>query len=241
MLENEVFLGGVSSSKMIKVPGNGREILTTAFSGYGIYATNKRIIGTKSTKLGMTRLIPFGTLMTVRNDESKNFEELDRSKDIEIFKNEISRIELIPREFMKTDAGISIYNNNSEIILRIAFANDTDFENIKQLMNNFYPELFQTGGSRIQNTGGEKSENHSTNPRTYSQSSITQQKVKKEKTAGERILALGSLIVGLYIWFFLISYVTSHSGLTDNSWGGFIAGMLIGFCFILYGIGLFGY
>jgi hypothetical protein len=144
MLDDEICFGGFASSKMIKVPAVGDIIgaFSSAFSGYGIYATNKRIIGTKNYKLALLRLNAVASLITSRQDESKNFEELEKSKDIEIIKGDISRIEMTASSFMK-NAVLTIYNNKSEKFLSVAIANDKDYEEIKNLMKKFYPEVLQ--------------------------------------------------------------------------------------------------
>ena len=85
-MNEEEYIGGVESSRLVR----GKVL-----GGYGLYATNKRIIGVK--KLGkaiMSGLLTDYGMLTSKKKSSQSIEELERKKDLEVFKEDISELEM---------------------------------------------------------------------------------------------------------------------------------------------------
>jgi hypothetical protein len=143
-IDEELFLGGFASSDLgIKVG---------ELSGYGVYITNKRLIGVKNSKMGLSRmagniipLIGIKNVVTASDDKSaiydssaKTIDQLEKVKDLEVIKEDISEIEVYkPHGFTKGYLRITKKSGENITIFILHFM---EFEKMKDLMNVFYPE-----------------------------------------------------------------------------------------------------
>jgi len=133
--EEEQLLGGLTSGDL--------HLKGKVSFGYGIYVTNKRIIGVKSMKgLLASGLLGLAGLWVGRTDSSaKAIAELEEKKDIEVRKEDVSEIE------MKKPHGIRAgYLNialNSGGSVTVLIGNKKEFEPIKNLMAAFRPAVLK--------------------------------------------------------------------------------------------------
>jgi len=139
MVDDEVYLGGFASAN-----------LTRGFmGGYGIYATNKRIIGVKGIGAKERGTMIAGALGGVvgsalakkfTDDKSaKMIQELDEKKDFEISMDQISQIEIKKGSFMKK--GQLMITPKSGDAITIKVYGNNEFSMTRDLMQSFSQEL----------------------------------------------------------------------------------------------------
>jgi hypothetical protein len=140
MVDDEVYLGGFASAN-----------LTRGFmGGYGIYATNKRIIGVKgiaaTSRGGMIASALVGgvvgsALQKKFTDDkiAKMIQELDEKKDFEISIDQISQIEIKKGSFMKK--GQLMITPKSGDAITIKVYGNNEFSMTRDLMQSFFQEL----------------------------------------------------------------------------------------------------
>ena len=146
-MQEEKYIGGIKSSHFKKKK-------TWGVGGYAIYVTSKRIIGIKGTFMGLIKDTAKGTfldtvlfpylsagLMLGKKEKSKAVEQLEKNKDIEIFKKDVSGIEIKkPSALCFISAGyLKIERKNGEPV-QISILFKPDFKEIKKLMEAFKPE-----------------------------------------------------------------------------------------------------
>jgi hypothetical protein len=138
MEQGEQFLGGFAGGFLAK----GGTV------GYGLYATNKRLIGVNVVKVGARsflggqlagfvegQLIP--TLSA--NESAKVIAELDEKKDFDVRKDQISNIELkSPGVF---GLGHMIITALSRQETKIGLRHKEAYQRMRDLMQVFYPEV----------------------------------------------------------------------------------------------------
>ena len=134
-MEGEQLIGGVASNWL------RRE--RWSYPGYGIYATNERIIGIKMRKgiavMAVVGGIPgiFVGQAVTKAESDKTLEELEEKKDIEIMRNEISQME-ITRPGLFKGGRLKIIRRaepNAEFII----GGKKEFKLITELMRAFFP------------------------------------------------------------------------------------------------------
>lgn len=128
----EHLLGGLTSGNL-HVKGR------TTF-GYGIYATNRRIIGVKSMKgLWASGLFGFAGLWVGRTDQSaKVIAELETKKDLEIRKENILQMQM--KKPQRTRVGYLNILLISGGNITVTIAEKKHFEVLKNLMAAFHPQ-----------------------------------------------------------------------------------------------------
>jgi hypothetical protein len=138
--EEEQFLGGFTSANL-HLKGRGLSSM-----GYGIYATNKRIIGVNSKK-GLLQGIGFalggvtgiGLVAAGRKDSSaKTIAQLEEKKDFEVRKQDISQIEVRKPHGLKV--GYLNLTLNSGESIKVTIADKKEFNTVRDLMKAFHPE-----------------------------------------------------------------------------------------------------
>jgi gas vesicle protein len=136
-VEDEEYLGGFTSKNLKK----------GVISGYGIYITNKRIIGIKKRKWVIAGHIIGGVIgwavaAKLTKDESrKALEELDRKKDFDVYKEEVSSIELKKPGLMR--AGHLLITKNDGETIKIVVGGKKEFKALKEMMSAFKPEALR--------------------------------------------------------------------------------------------------
>jgi hypothetical protein len=137
MEENEELHGGVVSPSLVR----GR------FRGYALYTTNKRVIGLKKPKAGISYLIgvglagPVGGLITeraTRDENDRMLQELDVKKDFDMKWDNINRIELKKPSILV--GGHVIFHPRSGEPVKVKIGTRKDFDIIAGLMRKFLPE-----------------------------------------------------------------------------------------------------
>ena len=139
MVDDEAYLGGFASAN-----------LTRGFmGGYGIYATNKRIIGVKGIGAKERGVMIAGAVGGVvgsalqkklTGDKSaKMIQELDEKKDFEISIDQISQIEIKKGSFMKK--GQLMITPKSGDAITIKVYGNNEFSMTRDLMQSFSQEL----------------------------------------------------------------------------------------------------
>ena len=139
MVDDEVYLGGFESAN-----------LTRGFmGGYGIYATNKRIIGVKGIGAKERGVMIAGAVGGVvgsalqkklADDKSaKMIQELDEKKDFEISIDQISQIEIKKGSFMKKGQLMITPKSGDSITIKVYGNNE--FSMTRDLMQSFSQEL----------------------------------------------------------------------------------------------------
>jgi len=124
-------------------------------AGYGIYVTNKRIIGIKARKRYVVGAI-IGTILggpafgeslgrALTKDESRKLiEELDKKKDFEAYKEDISYIELKKPSFWRR--GHLLVAMKSGESIKVLVDEKGDYERLLTLLREFYPEALRLVG-----------------------------------------------------------------------------------------------
>jgi hypothetical protein len=140
MVDDEVYLGGFASANLTR----------GIMGGYGIYATDKRVIGVKGIGVKSRGGIIAGALVggvvglalqnKLKDDKSaKMIQELDEKKDFEISIDQISQIEIKKGSFMKK-GHLMITPKSGEAIRIMVYGND-EFSMTRDLMQSFSQEL----------------------------------------------------------------------------------------------------
>lgn len=144
-MEEEVYFGGMTSANLKK--GH--------MSGYGVYATSRRIIGVKKRKgvLGgwMVASLMGGRAGTVRGDllrgafaqaftkdeGAKQISDLEKNKDFEIYKENVSAIEIKkPGTFHRGHIKIKPTQGKE---IEISMGGNEEFEHMRDLLGAFLP------------------------------------------------------------------------------------------------------
>jgi hypothetical protein len=141
-MTEENVLGGVSSANLKK----------GLIAGYGLYATDRRIIGVmareKGVALGMTAgLAGFLTTKDIekltRDEKAKLISELEEKKDFEVLKDRVAEIELKKPGFIGLGGQITIRTSAGEEI-KIGMYGKKEYEIILDSMQRFKPEAVRT-------------------------------------------------------------------------------------------------
>jgi hypothetical protein len=128
-------LGGFESGRLVKAG---------SIAGYGIYATNMRIIGVKSRKAllkGLAGAALGGVTgaylgMRLSKDQSvKMIQELDQRKDFEVAKSDVSNLELKKPSFWSR--GHIVITHQTGDAIKIIIASKKDFKDLVSLMSQF--------------------------------------------------------------------------------------------------------
>jgi hypothetical protein len=138
-LEGEQLIGGVASNFLRR----GR----WSYPGYGIYATNKRIIGIKMRKgiavMVLVRGIPgiFVGQAVTKVESNKTLRELEEKKDIEITRDEISWMKITKPGVFKGGRLKIMRKSGSDI--EFVIGGKKEFESIRDLMKAFFPSALK--------------------------------------------------------------------------------------------------
>jgi hypothetical protein len=111
--------------------------------GYGVYTTNMRIIGVK-TRSGLLAGAVVGGLVgrkitrdAMKSESTKELQEIEKKKDFEIEKDQISKI-FVKKPGHLTGGHILITPKSGEEI-KIAMYGKKEFETVKGLLKTFLP------------------------------------------------------------------------------------------------------
>lgn len=148
--EKEVYIGGISSI-ILKVTGRGMGgaiagAIGSAVGGYGVYATNQRLFVIYNPYLDPTRndSIQFGTFIlgelfgTNVDTRPRSLDELERHKVYEVWRKDITRIELKKPLIL---AGSLIISTISGATFRVYIDHTKAFTHLDHLLRLFYPEI----------------------------------------------------------------------------------------------------
>jgi hypothetical protein len=142
---DEIYLGGTASIHLRRG--------TLGTKGYGIYATNKRIFGTRNWNISLKSDMSFllggviGHLLLENAtkgliDESiKSIGELEKNKDFEVKKEDITLIEW--KKVNLWDGGRLVIKTKSMEEFIVGGDGKQEFEYILSLMQKFYPEVIK--------------------------------------------------------------------------------------------------
>jgi len=134
----EQYLGGLESGRMKK----------GFVAGYGIYATNLRIIGVKTRKAlakGLVGAAIGGVAgayigMKLSTDQSvKMIQELEERKDFEVSKQNVSRVELKKPSIWRR--GHIVITQVTAEAIKVLIVQKKDFQRLVELMRAFSPEV----------------------------------------------------------------------------------------------------
>lgn len=134
----EQYLGGLESGRMKK----------GFVAGYGIYATNLRIIGVKTRKALAKGLVgaAIGRVagayigMKLSTDQSvKMIQELEERKDFEVSKQNASRVELKKPSIWRR--GHIVITQVTGEAIKVLIVLKKDFQRLVELMRAFSPEV----------------------------------------------------------------------------------------------------
>jgi len=151
----EHYIGGVSSI-ILKVAGEGiggaiAGAIGSATGGYGVYATDKRLLVVHNPELDASRTdgVQFGEFIieelfgTNVDMRPRSIAELEKKKVFEVWRNDIKSIEMkTPRLF----AGFLIIRTVSGGSYRIFVDHKKAFLHLEQLLNLFYPNIIRMTG-----------------------------------------------------------------------------------------------
>jgi PAS domain S-box-containing protein len=150
--DKEVYIGGISSI-ILKVTGRGMGgaiagAIGSAVGGYGVYATNQRLFVIHNPYLDPTRndSIQFGTFIlgelfgTNVDTRPLSLDELERHKVYEVWRKDITRIELKKPLIL---AGSLIINTISGATFRVYIDHTKAFTHLDHLLKLFYPEILR--------------------------------------------------------------------------------------------------
>mgnify|MGYP000094191492 CR=1 FL=1 len=140
--EEEYVIGGISSANLAK----------GFLRGYGVFVTNRRVIGVKARKKGLVTGLLAGFMggalgaiiasklggRLTREEGVKLLSELEKSKDFELFKDNIIGIELKKPSLVKT--GHIIFRTKFGDKVKIRVFGKKEYEELLNLMNYFKPE-----------------------------------------------------------------------------------------------------
>ncbi len=129
----EICLGGFASANLKK----------GLMKGYGVYITNRRIIGVKKRKLALPSMLLGGVAAwamekMTEGERIRLVEELDRDKDFEIYKEDVRAIELKKPSLLRRGHLRIISTSGEET--KIMILNKKAFEALREMMSVFKPE-----------------------------------------------------------------------------------------------------
>jgi hypothetical protein len=151
----EIVLAGFSSAEMVR-PGS---------LGYGIYITNKRVIGTKApgqfakavsgaiAGAIIGKIIGFEAPWAVSNALGRNLtndetlhmlSELDKVKDFEVQNKDITLIQLKEPFFTQLGQLAIFVNGEKTTNIAVKFGKDKTFEVLKEMFSTNFPKVLQT-------------------------------------------------------------------------------------------------
>jgi len=140
---DEIYLGGTASIHLRK----GK----LGTKGYGVYATNKRIFGTRNWNISLKSDVSFllggvighlvldKTTKSLTDESVKPIEELERNKDFEVKKEDIALIEW--KKVNLWDGGHLLIKTKSKEEFFVGGDGKQEFEYLLSLMQKFYPEM----------------------------------------------------------------------------------------------------
>jgi PAS domain S-box-containing protein len=150
----EHYIGGISSI-ILKVAGEGLggEIagaIGSATGGYGVYATDKRLLVVHNPELDASRSdgVQFGEFIidelfgTNVDTRPRSIADLEKIKVFEVWRNNIKSIEMKTPRFL---AGFLIIRTYSGGSFRIFVDHKKAFLHLEQLLKLFYPNIIHTG------------------------------------------------------------------------------------------------
>jgi hypothetical protein len=148
-LEEEQYIGGFTSAHLKK----------GLMSGYGIYATTRRIIGTKKrggvlkghfvagllggkagTVKGTILRSAFAQVFT-KDENAKQIQDLEKNKDFDIYKENITQIEVKKPGAMHS-GHVKIKPKQGKDI-ELSMRGREEFEHTVELMRAFFPEVLK--------------------------------------------------------------------------------------------------
>jgi PAS domain S-box-containing protein len=148
----EHYIGGVSSI-ILKVAGEGiggaiAGAIGSATGGYGVYATDKRLLVVHNPELDASRNegVQFGEFImdelfgTTVDMRPRSIAELEKIKVFEVWRNNITSIEMKTPRFL---AGFLIIRTSSGGSYRIFVDHKKAFMHLEQLLNLFYPNVIR--------------------------------------------------------------------------------------------------
>ncbi|WXG47599.1 MAG: hypothetical protein WED05_13255 [Candidatus Atabeyarchaeum deiterrae] len=146
-MEEEKLLGSVVSMWLKKA--------RFQLPGYGIFATNKRLIGIEFKKAAAKKIAKYQLLATPMNAFTKGSEEMqagnpktlqeldEEKKDFEIGREQISKIELTKPGTFKGGRLRILGESGKE--MEILIGGKKEFEHLNDLMKAFLPEALELG------------------------------------------------------------------------------------------------
>lgn len=151
---DEHYIGGISSV-ILKVAGEGiggaiAGAIGSATGGYGVYATDKRLMVVHNPELDASRDkgVQFGEFIieelfgTNVDMHPRSITDLEKIKVFEVWRNNITSIELKTPRFL---AGFLIIRTTSGESYRIFVDHKKAFVHLEQLLNLFYPNIIRMG------------------------------------------------------------------------------------------------
>ena len=148
----ERYIGGVSSI-ILKVAGEGiggaiAGAIGSTTGGYGVYATDKRLMVVHNPELDASRNegVQFGEFIieelfgTNVDTRPRSIADLDKIKVFEVWRNDIKSIEMKTPRFL---AGFLIISTVSGGSYRIYVDHKKAFDHLEQLLNLFYPNVIR--------------------------------------------------------------------------------------------------
>lgn len=135
-VENEYLLGGLKTGSLH---------LDGKFGGYGIYATNKRLIGVTDSATGVGVFFGLaGMAAASHHDHSlKSIQELDAEKDLEVRKEQIQQIRMkkatdLGKAMMFASMNVFL---NSGANLKFRIGTKATYDDVRGLIEAFYPQV----------------------------------------------------------------------------------------------------
>jgi CheY-like chemotaxis protein len=148
--DEEIYIGGVSSI-ILKVTDSGMGgaiagAIGSAVGGYGVYVTNQRLFVIYNPSLDARRndSITFGTFIlgelfgTNVDTRSRTIDELERHKVFEVWRKDITRIELKKPKLL---AGSMIITTSAGGKFRVYIDHTKAFTHLDQVLRLSYPEI----------------------------------------------------------------------------------------------------
>jgi PAS domain S-box-containing protein len=146
----EHYIGGISSI-ILKVAGEGLSgeiagAIGSATGGYGVYATDKRLLVVHNPELDASRSdgVQFGEFIidelfgTSVDMRPRSIPDLEKIKVFEVWRNNIKSIDMKTPRFL---AGFLIIRTFSGGSFRIFVDHKKAFQHLEQLLNLFYPNI----------------------------------------------------------------------------------------------------
>ena len=148
----ERYIGGISSI-ILKVAGEGiggaiAGAIGSATGGYGVYATDKRLLVVHNPEMDATRGdgVQFGEFIIEElfganvDTRPRSIADLEKKKVFEVWRNDIRSIEMKTPRFL---AGFLIIRTVSGGSYRIYVDHKKAFDHLEQLLNLFYPNVIR--------------------------------------------------------------------------------------------------